>query len=144
MWRAPRWLGITFVASCATRSAPATTTPSPAATTTADSQVTSTTEQPTAHAAASGSGAYCLIVGSKQIVVRCYWTRQSCEDQVGFNKQNGLSDASECRPTPEPRCFQYKHGELCYPSSADCEKNRTAMNRYPNELPSACAIKTAP
>jgi hypothetical protein len=132
-----------FVASCAARPAPATTATSAS---TADEQppTTSTPEPPLTHAAASGSGAYCLIVGTKQLVVRCYWTRQGCDDQVGFNTQNGLTDKSECRPTAEPRCFQYKHGELCYPSSADCEKNRTAMKRYPDERPSVCAIKTAP
>ena len=137
-------LGIAFVASCAARPAPATTTTSPAVTTVDSQDPASTREPPTTHAATSGPGAYCLIVGPKQLVVRCYWTRQSCDDQVGFNTQNGLTDKSECRPTPEPRCFQYKHGELCYPTSADCDKNRTALNRYPDEQPSSCAIKTAP
>jgi hypothetical protein len=145
------WLGIASVVSCAARSAPATTTPTTMTTTTSPPTtpespvvVTTAAEQPTSHVAASGPGAFCLIVGPTQIVVRCYWTRQSCDDQIGFNTENGLTQASECRPTPEPRCFQYKHGELCYPGSADCEKNRTAMNRYPDEQPSACEIKTAP
>ncbi len=140
------WLGVALVTSCAARPAatttPTTTTSSPATDT--PPVVTSAPTRPTTHAAASGPGAFCLIVGPKQLVVRCYWTRQSCDDQIGFNTQNGLNQASECRPTPEPRCFQYKHGELCYSSSADCEKNRTAMNRYPDEQPSSCAIKTAP
>jgi hypothetical protein len=92
----------------------------------------------------SGAGAYCLIVGPKQIVVRCYWTRAACDDQIGFNKQNGLTDASECRATPEPQCFQFKHGELCYPTSADCEKYQVAMSKRVDEHPSACAKKTAP
>ena len=140
------WLGVAFATSCAARPAPATTTPTTTTPTTTDSPkvVTTSPEQPTSHAAASGPGAFCLIVGPKQLVVRCYWTRQSCDDQIGFNTQNGLNQASECRPTPEPRCFQYKHGELCYPSTADCEKNRAAMSRYPDEQPSSCAIKTAP
>ena len=144
-------LGIAFAASCAARPGPATTpavtSADPPATSTAatDTRVAPPTSTPTTPTPrATGSGAFCLIVGPTQIVVRCYWSLQSCDDQVAFNTQNGLTDASECRATPEPRCFQYKHGELCYPTSANCEKNRAAMSRYPDEQPSACAIKTAP
>src|SRR4051794_36261676 len=116
MTPAKLWLGVAFVTSCAARPAPTTTTPttsSPATTTDSPKVVASSPEQPIAHATASGPGAFCLIVGPEERVVRCYWTRQSCDDQIDFNIQNGLNQASTCRPTPEPRCFQYKHGELC-------------------------------
>ena len=98
---------------------------------------------PTTTQVSSGPGAHCLYVDPGRRVVRCYWTREDCEQQISFNK--GLVDGSQtCEAVVEAHCFDENgKSELCYPTAADCDGMVAKMKKR-NRPVSQCASKRGP
>ena len=82
-------------------------------------------------------------MGPQQRVVRCYWERKSCEEQIAFNKESGLADSQECKGVAEAHCSVSDRSERCYPTADECGRNVASM-RDRNRQATDCVAKTHP
>lgn len=121
---------------------PATTstaTPPTTPTTTTDTTPTPTPTTPVA----GNPAAHCLYVEPDHRVVRCYWTREDCDQQMAFNK--GLvAGGQTCEAAAEAHCFDENgKNQLCYPSAADCDAMVAKMKKRDRPA-SPCSSKRGP
>nr|MBA3503599.1 hypothetical protein [Deltaproteobacteria bacterium] len=105
---------------------------------------TSTPSTPTTTPPVSGNpSAHCLFVEPNHRVVRCYWKREDCEQQIEFNK-GVVAGNQTCEAAAEAHCFDENgKNELCYPSAADCDAMVAKMKKR-NRPASQCAAKRGP
>jgi hypothetical protein len=76
-------------------------------------------------------------------VVRCYWKREDCEQQIEFNK-GVVAGRQTCEAAAEAHCFDENgKSELCYPTAADCDAMVVKMKKR-NRPVSQCATKRGP
>jgi hypothetical protein len=137
-------------AACGPKPAPVTPvqtaqTSVPAETTSTPATSTPTTTQPTPAATqvAGNPAAHCLFVEPEHRVVRCYWKREDCEQQIEFNK-GVVAGNQTCEATAEAHCFDENgKNQLCYPSAADCDGMVAKMKKR-NRPVSQCASKRGP
>jgi hypothetical protein len=108
---------------------------------TTDSSATTPPTSPGESPAAAA--AHCLYIGPEQRVVRCYWRKKDCEDQITFNKETGLEKSQQCKGVAETHCFVSDKSERCYPDVAECEKNVAGI-RQRNREATDCVAKTQP
>src|SRR5215210_6527424 len=96
-------------AACAGAKPIAATRPDPAETTGANPKTSppaegtsrsNTTSTPTT----GDPAAHCLYVGPDRRIVRCYWKREDCEQQIAFNK-NVVAGSQTCEAVAEAHCF---------------------------------------
>ena len=115
-------------------------TPIEAASTPAETKPTPATPTPPA---AGSPAAHCLFVEPDHRIVRCYWKREDCEQQIEFNK-GVVAGNQTCEATAEAHCFDENgKNQLCYPSAADCDGMVAKMKKR-NRPVSQCASKRGP
>jgi hypothetical protein len=101
-----------------------------------------TTTTPPSTVTASGGGAHCLYVEPEHRVVRCYWERERCEEQLAFNKK--LVASQKCESVAEAHCFSEPgQSEACYPSAAECDATVVKMKKRKRPV-SQCTAKRGP
>ena len=145
---------ITAAAACAKPSAPvarpmpapeptASSTPASTPATTQPAETPPATPPATPTTTPTNPSAYCLYVDPNHRVVRCYWTREDCEQQMAFNK--GLVAGNQtCEAAAEAHCFDENgKNQLCYPTAADCDAMVAKMKKR-NRPVSQCASKRGP
>jgi hypothetical protein len=113
-----------------------------AASTTADASVDAPSG-PLSPPVPAGTAAYCLYVGPEQRIVRCYWDKKLCDQQIAFNTETGLDKSQECRGVAEAHCFVSDKAERCYPSADECSKTVSGI-RQRNRQATDCVAKTHP
>jgi hypothetical protein len=91
----------------------------------------------------AGTAAYCLYVGAEQRVVRCYWQKKLCDQQIAFNTETGLDKSQECRGVAEAHCFVSDKSERCYPTADECG-HTVAGIRERSRQATDCVAKTHP
>ena len=95
-------------------------------------------------ASVSGAGGHCLFIEPEHRVVRCYWKREACEEQLAFNSNNNIVKNQKCVAAPEPYCFDERgQPEACYPTAADCEATVEKFKKR-NRSVSACVARRGP
>ena len=135
----PRPAPVTPVEAARTES-PAPSTP---ATTTVEPPASAPPAPATVPASSGTAIAHCLYVDPDHRIVRCYWTREDCEQQMAFNK--GLVAGNQtCEAASEAHCFDENgKNQLCYPTAGDCDAMVAKMKKR-NRPVSQCAAKRGP
>ncbi len=91
----------------------------------------------------AGTAAYCLYVGPEQRVVRCYWEKKLCDQQIAFNTETGLDKSQECRGVAEAHCFVSDKTERCYPTADECSRTVTGIRQRSRQA-TDCVAKNQP
>ena len=117
--------------------------PAPAETAPPAAAPTPPAQPPATPQVAATTVAHCLYVDPDHRVVRCYWTREDCEQQMAFNK--GLVAGNQtCEAATEVHCFDENgKNQLCYPTAADCDAMVAKMKQRKRPA-SQCAAKRGP
>jgi hypothetical protein len=91
-----------------------------------------------------GTAVHCLHVGPERRVVQCYWTRDSCEGQIAFNRESGVEKEQVCNSYARAFCtLPSNSSEMCFPTTEDCERTVANMQKR-NRQTTACTAKTGP